>query len=224
MISVSEFSKQSSVWSQAAPTLEQLVRWVNSNLLSIGSRIDISGPTDRNSLIAETAFQLASYRGQNPLRPAEEAEAEARRLIIQLPRGASAFAQLRPQEWHSATTISQVITNFVSRREAPQYSPRVPGCGVVDASNADVLAGSELIEVKTVNRQFRGSDYRQVLTYAAMLYASGTEVESVTLLNPRQGDAITLTLDHIAAGASGQSRVELMQDLVNFMIALQVSA
>jgi hypothetical protein len=224
MISVGDFVKHSSVWRQITPTLEQFVRWVNINVKRIGREIKIYGPPDRNALIAEVAFRLAKVDFAAAPASKIEVETHARHLIEQLPRGEAAATKLLPYEWQHVYDLCNVIRSYIANFPSVQFSPRVPGCGVVDAATADLLADCQLIEVKAVKRQFRSADYRQVLTYAAMLYASGQAVDNVTLLNPRLGIVVSTPIDSVAAGVCGQSRVELMQDLVNCMISLQVSA
>jgi hypothetical protein len=87
-----------------------------------------------------------------------------------------------------------------------------------------MLCETELIEIKTVTRPFRALDIRQAVTYSAMLYASNYAVERITLLNPRRARFVSMSLDEIAAATRGDSRVALMQDLVECMVGLQVSA
>jgi len=117
-----------------------------------------------------------------------------------------------------------VTQRYTERLENPVFSPRIPGCGVVDAATADVLAADELVEIKTVTRPFQANDLRQALTYAAMLYASGGRVGYIALLNPRWARVVRLSIGEIAAATRGDSDVELMQELVEWMVGLQISA
>ncbi|GJF07400.1 hypothetical protein PSD17_63470 [Pseudonocardia sp. D17] len=224
MITVSTFSRQASIWRQVAPTLEQFVRWANTNLHPAGEAVNIFGPADRNPLIAEVGFRLAAAGFQPTPVPPPQLEAEARRMITGLPRGSAASESLQAFEWHQAAALSKAIRHFADAFSPAQFSPSVPGCGVVGAAVADIISGSHLIEVKTVNRPFRGSDIRQVLTYSAMYYASGTTVDKMTIYNPRLGCAFSMPLNSVAAGVSGHSQVELMQDIVHYMTGMQVSA
>jgi hypothetical protein len=145
-------------------------------------------------------------------------------MIVGLPRGSIAVDELRRVEWHEAALLSSNMRLYLSSVKDPVFSPAVPGCGVVDEAEADIRSNSTLIEVKTVNRPFRSSDFRQVLTYAAMYYASSVEINAVTILNPRLGDVASSTLEDIAVGVSGRSKVELMQEIVSFMTDIQISA
>lgn len=225
MISANTFSRHVSVWAQVAPMLEPVVRWANGHETFLASPVASLSQSSRNSLIAETAFQVAKAGLVSPGGTgALQAEATARNFLSALPRGAAAGTQLSPGEWREVGELTVAIQRYTAHLTSPEFGPVIPGCGVVDTAIADVLAGEELIEIKAVARPFRSSDLRQALTYTAMLYAAGKRVVQVTLLNPRRGRYVTLSLDHVAAGASGTSPSELMQDLVGWMSGLQVSA
>lgn len=200
------------------------MRWANDNCKQYSVPVLLIDRPDRNSLIAEVAFRLAKSSFSPGAIPPASVEGGARELISRLPRGQSSLDRLEAAEWAAAVRLCRSIQLYVSPMEQAQYSPKAPGCGAVGAAEADILRSDELIEVKAVYRPFRGSDFRQVLTYAAMMYTSGTTIEKVTLLNPRLGIFVAVSLDHVAAGSCGRSRVELMQDLIGAMTEIQVSA
>jgi hypothetical protein len=143
---------------------------------------------------------------------------------MRLPRSEGSEASLSSDEWAEIGMLAQVTRRYSSRLNRPTFSPRIPGCGVVDAATGDILCGTELVEIKTVTRPFRAYDIRQALTYSAMLYASNYTVERITLLNPRRARFVSMSLDEISASTRGESRVTLIQDLVECMVGLQVSA
>ncbi|MGI5168206.1 hypothetical protein ACQEU3_28045 [Spirillospora sp. CA-253888] len=179
----------------------------------------------RSSFISEVAFAMASRAATtSKVVPGSDVEDEARDFMRRLPGGGYAESELTSIEWLEAKKICGKIQRYVSPTSDAVYSPLIPGCGVVDLAIADICHEGELIEVKTVTRQFRGADFRQALTYAAMLYASDRTVDSITLLNPRRAVYVKGSLDLIAEGAGGTSGVELMQELVELMTGLQTSA
>jgi hypothetical protein len=200
------------------------VRWVNSHQASLGSAVTSLGDNQRNALIAEAAFLLASsdfeYVSGNP----SWVESQARRFLRKLPRGQAAEDELSSDEWVEIGKLANVTKYYTSTLVDPVFSADVPGCGVVDSAICDVLAVGEIVEIKTVTRPFRSADLRQVLTYAAMLYAARRPVSRITLLNPRRAVNVTMSISEIATAARGGSAVELLQDLVEWMTGLQVSA
>jgi hypothetical protein len=89
-----------------------------------------------------------------------------------LPHSTGAEAALIEDEWVEVANLARMMQRYTSRLQNPIFSPRIPGCGVVDAATGDILADDELVEIKTVTQPFQANDLRQALTYAAMLYAA----------------------------------------------------
>lgn len=225
MISVSAFVRHSSVWLAVAPTMEQVVRSANSKQGYLGRPIPSLSDSERNTLIAETAFLLAAEGFPRVhIRRRSELEAKARNFLMTLARVGGIEASLSSDEWAEIGMLAQATREYSSKLKSPVFSPKIPGCGVVDAATGDILSGTELVEVKTVTRAFRALDVRQALTYSAMLYASDYPVDRITLLNPRRARFVSMSLDEIAAVTRGESKVALLQDLVERMVGLQVSA
>ena len=224
MISVNTFVRHSSVWMQVTPGLEPVLRAANTFQEPIGPPVSSLGRSERNALLAETAFLLAAtgFPGQDYER--NELESKARDFLLNLPHSSGVEAALSPEEWLEVSDLARVTQRYTARLENAVFSPRIPGCGVVDSATADVLAEKELVEIKTVTRPFQANDLRQSLTYAAMLYASGRRIDHITLLNPRRARAVRLSISEIAAATRGDSDVELMQALIEWMVGLQVSA
>lgn len=224
LIPVSAFVRHSSVWVTVTPTMEQVVRAANSMQESLGRAVPSLSDSQRNALIAETAFLLAGAGFPETHIRKPELEAKARDFLMRLPRSEGSEASLSSDEWVEVGMLAQVTRLYSSRLDQPNFSPKIPGCGVVDAATGDILCGTELVEIKTVTRPFRAYDIRQAVTYSAMLYASDYMVERITLLNPRRARFVSMSLDEIAVATRGESKVALIQDLVECMVSLQVSA
>ncbi len=224
LISVNAFVRHSSVWLQITPAMDPVVRAANSFQGYLGAPVPSLSDSGRNALIAETAFLLAGAGFPTELYQRYDLEAKARAFLLKLPHSAGAEAQLSSDEWLEVALLAQVTRRYAAGLHQPVFSPAIPGCGVVDAATGDLLAGRELVEIKTVTRPFHANDVRQTLTYAAMLYASEYEVDLITLLNPRRARVFNMSIGEIAAITRGDSAVELMQDLMEWMLDLQVSA
>jgi hypothetical protein len=176
-------------------------------------------------LIAETAFRAvaAGHRAASGEPPAS-IEVGARAFLRTLAPGEYLDNALSEDEWAEVYGLTEISYRYLDTLRAPVYLPPIRGCGVVDAAYGDVLDGEHLVEVKAVNRGVRTGDLRQLLTYAAMLYASGVTVNEITWLNPRRARYWTHPLSAIAYGASGAPAAGLLQEIVNLMLDLQVSA
>ncbi|MEU8179646.1 hypothetical protein AB0B86_02585 [Micromonospora sp. NPDC049047] len=203
--------------------MEQVVRWINENELQLGEAVDVAHDGYRSAVIAETAFRRAAVGaplGEDDL----EAERSAAGLISLLPRGQFGELPLTESERLEVSLLQQNLVTLAHTMAEPVYFYPVPGCGVVDSAYGDMLDLSHLVEVKTVVRPFRGTDLRQVLIYCAMRYASGLEVDDISLFNPRRARLFSCSFDDIAFAVSGRAGVELVHDLIDAMVGFQVSA
>lgn len=208
----------------SALTLEQVVRWANDHLVSSGRAVPSISDPKRHSLISETAFLLSRHDQEKIEPPLIEIEHEARAFLSNLPRSESVAQPLTEIEWWEVNELRDRIARYTRWLADPEFGPVVPGCGIVDQAIGDIVAAAELIEVKAVTRPFRSVDFRQMLTYAALFYSKGARFEKLTLLNPRNSYHVSMSLGDIASGSGGKSAVELLHELVEWMVGLQVSA
>lgn len=224
MISTRTFSRYASLWGALTPTLEHVVRWFNQNVEHVTRPVKATGGEPaNNSLIAESAFAIVAKGcprdGVVGNRDIEAVRAHLQRFGLNPPSD----TLLDADELQEVSALADALRTMTSDLEAPEYWPPVPGCGVVDSAYADIRVAQTLYEVKTVSRPFRGPDVRQLLTYSAMLEASGQTIEYVGLLNPRLGRAVTASLEFVCQGSSGLTRAELMREIARRMADMQVS-
>ena len=96
-------------------------------------------------------------------------------------------------------------------------SPAIPGFQWIASGVGDFAVGTRLIEVKCTRKHFSASDYRQIVMYWLLGYASSVEnnhpewTEAI-LINPRLNRVVQLPFNEIinVIGA-GRSKVELLQ-------------
>ena len=97
-------------------------------------------------------------------------------------------------------------------------SPPVPGYQWMSSGEGDFSIGTRLIEVKCTNKNFGSADYRQILMYWLLSYASSIEYDSdewtsCVLLNPRFNHMLEISFaDILALIAAGRSKVELLEE------------
>lgn len=96
-------------------------------------------------------------------------------------------------------------------------APEVSGYQWIASGVGDFSVGPKLIEVKCTNRNFGSADYRQVLMYWLLSYASAIEHDapewtSCVLLNPRLNHVVEIPFnDIIGVTAAGRSKVEILE-------------
>ena len=111
--------------------------------------------------------------------------------------------------------------NLLRNYHAPQeliVSPFFKGCGFIDDCSGDLIYGDTLVEIKTVNRNFHIQDFRQLMTYCALNYASKQyNIRKIGIYNPRNSMWFTISLDDFAQAISGRDLPELCWDILNFI-------
>lgn len=97
------------------------------------------------------------------------------------------------------------------------FSPLIPGYQWIASGSGDFAVGQNLVEVKCTQKRFSASDYRQVVMYWLLSYASsvegrGHEWSHGILLNPRLNRVVALPFDDIIKViAAGRSKVDILQ-------------
>lgn len=120
---------------------------------------------------------------------------------------------------HAGRNLVAMLQSVKSQHPNSQLeaSPSIPGMGWIASGTADFSLGSILIEVKHTDRNFVSGDFRQVLMYWVLKYASSIEGEQdvwsdCLLLNPRRNSALLVNFDQLLSSASANSsRVELYE-------------
>jgi len=117
-----------------------------------------------------------------------------------------------------ATCLELHFSRSAGGREVMIHPP-FRGCGLMNSCFGDILQGTSLYEVKCVDRNLRGSDLRQVLTYCALNYQSHQyEINTVCVLNPRRGMSYKYDLEDLSLSLSGTNTFELLHRIGDFLM------
>lgn len=96
-------------------------------------------------------------------------------------------------------------------------SPVIPGYQWIASGYGDFSLGTRIIEVKCTNKHFSASDYRQILMYWLLSYASSIEKSTFEwttgfLINPRLNYLLELSFSEIVPVlGAGRSSVEILE-------------
>lgn len=224
MISERQLSRQNRFWwSRWTPGLDE--RWLATMLAGRGgtvgrishwaSPLTTSLPPRDSDLVAETAFglfTLAWHAGTTTSSLSSEQVYAAvgqavGRIMLLRGTGHDLNGVMTPAHVAFATTLSNRLLDWAASRIGPlEVQPRLPGTGIIDSCHPDLIAGTELIEVKMARTRFRIADIRQALIYSALAWL-GTErhFEHITLTNPMLGIAWTFNLVELIREVSGTS-------------------
>lgn len=119
-----------------------------------------------------------------------------------------------------ATLLASRLTTFFAATPWQELRPKpfFPGCGWVDDAEGDVLADRTLFEVKAGERQFRGADVRQLLSYCALSFSAKTyDIETVCLINPRFGTFFQDDIETLCQKIAGLSAADVLGEIVNYI-------
>lgn len=119
----------------------------------------------------------------------------------------------------AAENLVQILINLVDKQNKEYFinAPTIPGYQWIASGNGDFAIDKMLIEVKFINKNFGSADYRQVLMYWLLSYASMIEHDtkewtSCALINPRLNKVLIFQFDElITACSAGRSKIELLE-------------
>lgn len=172
-------------------------------------------------------FEIAFARGEQILNGFSEADwDDCLRVAIRRQRrhfDAQLPDEILPIDRKTAECVAHNLATILRhmRLKAPEYelihSPKVPGYQWITSGEGDFSLGQTLIEVKCTSSNFGSADYRQVLMYWLLSYASAIEQNtlewtSVMLLNPRKNYVVDLSFNEIVeVTAAGKSKIEILE-------------
>lgn len=216
MITVAQFTTtHSSFWEQCFPALEGYVRLVNSGAYDrYFEELSWEVEPNRSALISEIAFCLAKI-GEIESRSAQtDAGAEARMRLSRLPGVTLGDEALSDRESAAAVELAGRILTIIrllkSRGGDALFDPPFSGCGILQKSFGDILMGDTLIEIKSVDRSFRSTDFRQLMTYVLQDTSAGaSRIARVCVANPRKGILHFANLDQLVFDTSACSLVDI---------------
>lgn len=103
-------------------------------------------------------------------------------------------------------------------------APVIPGLGWISSGVGDFAFSDTLVEVKCSNKNFSASDYRQLLFYWLLQYASVIRTQERTwttgiLFNPRRNCMVEVDLQHLYSLVANEKNVveaiEMLESLMS---------
>lgn len=234
MIGATRFaSAYGSFWKNATPTIDLFVRKINLDLYErVEPPADYQVDPTRSALVAETAFALFDQQSRHDgdrthffERFAKQATDEARRRLALL-NAKNIEDDLNADELNATQELFRRLSSFFIDFQGREFvvRPDFPGCGFVDRSEGDVIYGDTLYEIKTVDRNFRSVDIKQLITYATLNHKSESYLlRDIGIFNPRRGTEFRMGLDDVCMEISGVSAIELLEVITYSLASGEVS-
>jgi len=172
-------------------------------------------------------FEVAFARGEQLIAGIEEAdwdtclkiavERQRRYFDAKLP-DALAAADKTVAEWVAKNLVSMLNGIQATAKDHPLVrSPKIPGYQWIASGCGDFSLDTRIIEVKCTNKHFSASDYRQIVMYWLLSYASSIEKGTPEwtngiLINPRLNYVLELSFNEIVAViGAGRSKIEVLE-------------
>lgn len=207
---------------------EHCVREANVFASRFSEPYESSLPASQRGIINEIAFQLFLKNGLSAKTISHLSESEVDLCIKNAISHISTLRQFSrnpPKPPNSngleeAYKLAERLSIFFDSLSPTHIygSPAFSGCGLVERCFGDVICDSTLFEIKAGDRGFRSADFRQLLCYCALNYASKTyEISEVCLLNPRSGLYVRTELERLCRRLSGRTSMEVLADIVEYI-------
>ncbi|QGY79187.1 hypothetical protein [Sphingorhabdus lacus] len=212
MISSAQFaSSHHSFWSDCFPALENYVRVINAGGYE-RSFNELSWPIAplRSALVSEVAFCMRRH----PSLTISDAFSEAKIRLANLPGVPVDDQQLSSDEAKAATDLAHrigIMAQRIAGNNIPlQYDPLFSGCGLLNHSRGDIRTTDVIIEVKSVDRTFRSTDFRQLITYIFQDRSTGSStIKKLAILNARRGIFFGAQLSDFVSDTSGSNFTDI---------------
>jgi hypothetical protein len=205
-----------------------IIRTHNARLTTFALPLPSTVPADERGVVNECAFLLFASALKNSVPPSDlpkETVAacadEALRLIARMGH----FSRVPPTPitemgMRDAKVLARRLTSYFNSKpwELLRTKPFFPGCGWVDDSEGDVLGDRTLFEIKAGERQFRGTDVRQLLCYCALSFSAKLyDITTICLINPRFGTYFQDDLETLCQRTAGMSAAAVLGEIVNYV-------
>lgn len=230
MIDASYFAASyTAFWSEYTPACEHFVR--NMNIYGTkryAGEIASYEKIKRAQFIAEFAFSMFSERVKLQFDGKKQMSSAYRDTVARMAafsEGHGLHRRLTNAEDYELFEIYDRIQSFFKYKlEGVTVRPTFKGCGFIDESEGDIIHSNTLFEVKTVDRNFRSSDIRQLVTYSALEFIAGNNrFNKIGLINPRRGVYCLYDLAFVCSEISGLPGTGLLDLIGNTVSSGQSS-
>jgi hypothetical protein len=224
--SVERFSGRfASYWNAVLPRLDHFVRLSNLGPDRLAPQLIVHFAAERQALVSETGFMLwASFlRGQRT--NVDAASELARQRLESLVFEGYLLPPLSRDERAMATEIGRRLRSY-GREHADlrdcEVEPHLPGCGVIGGGVPDLVANDHarpgaptvLVEVKSVDRSFRSTDFRQLVCYTVLYFAARHALpDALYIVNPLRGTATEVGVSTFFEDVAGASADDVVHRL-----------
>jgi hypothetical protein len=234
MISERDISEKfSAIWKQNLPLMTpSFMRVFNETQIMKINNVPIPTVEDiRYDIVAETSFNL-SHIATVEEKTIDEIIADTERLkkivsetaisIWTTGNYSNSDLIIKPLELEEIQKICSNTLEFIKLTKTGEieFKPKLKGYSFIPDLTADLSIDNTLYEIKTVNRNFKSSDIKQLFIYLALRQVSeGVNWKYAGLYNPRKGTYCKFNVKSLIYNLSGgQTPNETFENILNGLI------
>ncbi|MFA0961121.1 hypothetical protein AB9P05_04915 [Roseivirga sp. BDSF3-8] len=225
--------KFSAVWKSNFPLLTpNFIRVYNeTQVIKINTNSILKSGELRYDLVSEVAFNISAEIYRNECKVEEFlTDIDKMRLILRKvvkliwrSEGDSGIdVILSNDEEDDVKKITENILEFLNKfsGDKVEFKPEIKGFGFIPKLEADLSIGTTLFEIKTVTRNFKSSDFKQLFLYLALRQVSNqSNWEYAGLYNPRRGVYCRFHIGNMVSSLSGNKTPnEAFDNLLNSLV------
>lgn len=234
MISERDISEKfSAIWKQNLPLMTpSFMRVFNEAQIKTINKGSIPNSEDvRYDIVAETAFNLCEIVTVEEKTIDEIIDDSKRFEKIVLDTAKSIWTsgnysksdlKIGKSELNEIRNICENILEFIqlSKRDKVEFKPKLKGYSFIPDLTADVSIDDTLYEIKTVNRNFKSSDLKQLFIYLALKQVGeGKNWKYAGLYNPRKGTFCKFNVKSLIYNLTGgKTPNETFENLLNGLV------
>lgn len=222
--------KFSAVWHLNFPLLtSNYIRVFNETQLEKINLVSIeSSEGVRYDLVSETAFNISRIRIEETIQTDDILSDPDRKMLLLSDTAKSIWKSgnyskadlvLTEKEIEDVRSISDNLLEFIESFNGGnvEFRPKLKGYSFIPNLDADISIDDTLFEVKTVTRNFKSSDLKQLFIYLALKQVSGSQNwKYAGLYNPRKGVYCKFNIGKtISSLTGGKSPNEAFENLLN---------
>lgn len=213
--------RNSRFWRLAAPNLERLIRIANYQICqNYAEPISWDEASVRFDLVGEACLGMFDFLLGVKAKEGKYCLVSDQQLMFRSEYWSIAQKERVPlseKEVYLACKYCRSLEEYFGFwLDEVEVAPEFKGCGVVDKSHGDIAHDDWLFELKCVDRNFRGSDLRQLLVYCALDFSQhGSRLEKVGLINPRRGTVVCLDIGLLCKFISGKGPHDFFSVLID---------
>lgn len=234
MISERDISEKfSAIWKQNLPLMTpNYMRVFNeAQVKRINKKSIPSGKDIRYDIVAEISFNLSELAVMEK-KPVEKLITDTKRFKKIISETAKSIwksgnytkkdLKLEELELKEISAICNNTLEFIGliKKNSVEFKPKLKGYNFIPDLTADLSIDDTLYEIKTVNRNFKSSDIKQLFIYLALRQVSeGVNWKYAGLYNPRKGTYCKFNVKSIIYSLSGgKTPNETFENLLDGLI------